>query len=138
MDLVKAWTAAILVFLVGSIATAGVAVSAIVSEDDLESVTGTLLWTALPTFIVFALMALASTVLHPFPQRQNGGRHTLAVLLVPGVATLLGIVLGVAQSSPAQTTVAGAVAGVLGAVTTWWLFTRRRARSAAANGFTGY
>lgn len=138
MDLVKAWTAAILVFVVGSIGTAGVAVSAIVSEDDLESVTGTLLWTALPTFIVFALMALASAVLHPFPQRENAGRHALAVLLVPGLATLLGIVLGVVQSSPAQTTAAGAVAGVLGAVPTWWLLTRRRARGRAANSYTGY
>lgn len=142
MDLVKAWTAAILVFVVGGIATAGIAVSAVVSEDDLESVPGTLLWTALPTFLVFALMALVGSVLHPFPQRDSAGRHALAVLLIPGLATLLGIVLGVVQSSSAQTTVAGAVAGLLGALPTWWLLTRRRARRRAGGpsrgGYVGY
>ncbi|MGP4023820.1 hypothetical protein [Actinomadura sp. 3N407] len=138
MDLVKAWTAAILVLGVGSIVTAGLAVSAVVSEDDLESATGTLLWTALPTFVVFALTALVSSILHPAPQRENAGRHALAVLLVPGLATLLGIVVGVVQGSPAQTTAASSVAGLLGAIPTWWLLARRRARRPSAGGYTGY
>jgi drug/metabolite transporter (DMT)-like permease len=138
MDLVRAWTAAILVVVAGSIGTAGIAVSAAVSKDDLESVTGVLLWTALPTFVVFALMALVSAVVHPSPQRENAGRHALAVLLVPGLATLLGIVLGLVQGSPAQTTAASAVAGLLGAVPTWWLLARRRARRPSTGAYTGY
>ncbi|GAA0569734.1 hypothetical protein [Actinomadura livida] len=138
MDLVRAWTAAILVFVAGSIATAGIAISAAVSEDDLESVTGMLLWTAFPTFIVFALMALAGAAAHPSPQRDDTGRHALAMLLVPGLATLLGIVLGVVQGSPAQTAAASAVAGLLGAIPTWWLLARRRARRSSTGAYTGY
>ncbi|MEU8122747.1 hypothetical protein AB0C21_28890 [Spirillospora sp. NPDC049024] len=136
MDLLKAWTGAIVVFVLGSVITTGLAISAAVSDDDLKSVTGALLWTALPTLVVFALMALAGALLHPLPQRANAGRHALAVLLIPGLATLLGIVVGVVQGSPVQSTAAGAAGGLIGAIATWWLVARLRARRTPQSGYT--
>ena len=136
MDLLKAWTGAIVVFVLGSVITTGLAISAAVSDDDLKSVTGAILWTALPTLVVFALMALAGALLHPLPQRANAGRHALAVLLIPGLATLLGIAAGVVQTSPLQSTVAGAAGGLIGAIATWWLVARLRARRTPQGGYT--
>ncbi|MEU4827523.1 hypothetical protein AB0H37_37155 [Actinomadura sp. NPDC023710] len=138
MDLLRAWTGAVVVLVCGSVITTGLAVSAVVSDDDLKPVTGALLWIALPALIVFALTALAGALLHPLPQRADAGRHALAVLLVPGLATLLGIAVGIVQGSPAQSNAAGAVGGLLGAVATWWLLTRLRGRRTPRGGYTGY
>lgn len=82
----------------GALVNAVVAVR-VGAGDGLTALTGSLLWVALPSLIIFALMAGLAVLLHPAPYRYRAGRHALAALAIPVVAVLLGLVLGFAQGS---------------------------------------
>lgn len=128
MDLVKPWATAVVVYLTGTIVTVFAAVSAGSTPEELTSTGGAIMWNAVPSVAIYLLMAVLSAVVHSRPRRERPARHALAVLPVPAVSMLVGLVLGLAQGSPPLGVIAGAIAAAAGTVAGWWTGDRLRGR----------
>lgn len=131
MDLLRSWGVAVLVWLLGGVISVAVIVNT-APLSMLASLGGRVLVFYLPTFIVTVLMAALAALVHPSPARQRPARHAVAVLTVPAVSLLVGIVGGIgnpsASYSLAEAVAANTVAIVLGAVVGWQLVARLRGR----------
>lgn len=87
-------------------------VSSTCSPASLEN-TAVLLWSGLPTAVVYGLATFAGAAVHPRPARERTGRHVLAVLAPPVVFLLLNVPFSIGETSLAALaiTLIGATAG---------------------------
>lgn len=115
MDLVKSWAAGIGILFVGTIATFVILIAA-ASSMPLESTSTLLLWSGVPTAVVYGLGAFAAAAVHPRPARERTGRHILAVVGPPVVVWLLNVPFNIGETTVTALgiTFAGAVAGTAG------------------------
>ncbi|MQA83308.1 MAG: hypothetical protein GEV03_01425 [Streptosporangiales bacterium] len=134
MDLIRAWLAAAVAWLAGTLAV-GFFAAALANPDALASFSGRLTLAYLPSFVVYACVAALAALIHPRPERERPARHALAVLGVPalGLAVVLGY--GAARGTGSGDLFATVVVGVLGAIAGWLLAdlprrSGRRGRSA--------
>lgn len=112
MDLVKSWAVSIGILIVGTIVTFVILI--MVLEPDSLNHTGTLLlWSGVPTFIVYALATFAGAAVHPRPARERTGRHVLAVLVPPIIFLLLNVPFSIGNVTlgPVAITFSGIVVG---------------------------
>jgi len=128
MDLVKAWSVAVVVFLLGSVGTAMIAIGG-PDLAELVSVRGQLLYSGVPTLVVFVLMAAGSAAFHTGPRGADRRRHALAVLGVPVVTLLGGILVTLANGVLAIGLTVSVLAQIIGTVLGWQLVDRLRARA---------
>lgn len=131
MDLAKAWVTAVVVYLVGSAIMVYFAVAGNKVGQTELSTTSTILWNAVPALLIFMSMAVFSAIMHS-PRGDDPARHALAVLLVPAVLVVFGIVTGLVQGFPAVATGSGAVASVAGTLAGWAVDRWRRGRTKPA------
>jgi hypothetical protein len=134
MDLVRSWVAAIVFYVLGSVLTVQVATAARVSQQELASMGGTIVWNLFPSLLIFFVMVALSALLHPAPQREEPRRHLIAVLGVPAVVTVFNLVVGFATGSAVIGVIAGIVGSALGVFPAWVLmrkYNQRRAGTAA-------
>lgn len=112
MDLVKSWAAGIGILFAGTAATFVILI-VVASSAPPESTGAVLLWSGVPTAIVYGIGAFAAAALHPRPARDRGGRHVLAVIGPPVVMLLLTVPFSIGDLTAATlgATVVGAVVG---------------------------
>lgn len=127
MDLIRAWAAAAVVFLVGSVAL--VAITANTSSADAVTGTdGSALWNGAATLMIFLLTAAAGAIVHPEPRRADPVRHAVAVLTVPAVTMMANVALIMGGHYSVAASVASIIGGLIGAVAGWrivgWLRSR--------------
>lgn len=110
MDLVKAWAVGIGILIAGTVATLAVI---LITLTDVSGAGALLLWSGVPTVIVYGLAAFASAAVHPRPARDRRGRHVLAVVAPPVAVLLLTVPfsLGDTTAAAVAVTLAGAIAG---------------------------
>lgn len=133
MDIVKAWGAAILAYLLGTLLFGWVAASA-GDPDQMSSGLGHVLWSLIPTFVIFLLTALLAAIFHS--RETSAGRHALAVLAVPVVALVIGIVGGLASGSVSLgDTAMSAVVAIVATVGGWQLVDRIRSQNTRSETF---
>jgi hypothetical protein len=114
LDLVKAWGAGLLAYVLGSLIAAAVTIGS-GAGDRLTSANGALLWVALPALIAFLVITVLADLAHAAaPGHRTPGRRAMAVLTVPVLAILLGIAAGLVQSSGTLGVVTSALASVAG------------------------
>lgn len=118
MDLVRAWAAAIAVFVVGSVVTFVLALQFSTAGALTEGVRS-IFWAALPALVIYALMAVAAALSHPKARRGETRRHALAVLAVPAAAITLTFVSDLVKGAAVGASVAAVVAGAAGAFLGW-------------------
>jgi hypothetical protein len=131
MDLAKSWSAAVVVYLIGSIFTVQVAVAAKSTPEELTGSSGSIIWNAVPALLIYLVMAGLSAVVHSEPRRTDATRHALAVLPVPALLIVGSVGLGFAQGWPPAGIVAGAISGAFGTFVGWWVAGRLRKRDRA-------
>lgn len=136
MDIVKSWAVGIGVLFLGTIATFMVIIFA-ASSDQLDSTGGLLVWSGVPTVIVYGLGTFGAAAVHPRPARERTGRHVLAVVGPPVIMLLLSVPfsLDTVTAAGIATTVAGAV---IGCAIGWVLGDLVRRSSATGRRPTGY
>jgi membrane associated rhomboid family serine protease len=125
MDLVKSWAVAILVFVLGSALMVSVADAAKITQEELASTGGTIIWNIGSTLPIYFFMAALAAIAHGKPQRDDAKRHALAVLMIPALLIVLTLVFELVNGTPPAGiganlvgTVAGAFAGF--ALERWW------------------
>ena len=139
MDLAKSWATAVAVYLTGTIVTAFTAVSSGSTPEELNSTGGAIIWNAVPSVTIYLIMAALSAVVHSSPRRERPARHAVAVLLVPALLVIAGLVFGLFQGSPPLGLIAGAVGATAGTVAGWWAGDRLRGRGRSSQASTnGY
>lgn len=124
MSLVRAWLAAIGVYLAGELMLGIVVFTArppLTGDPEVA-----LLWGALPALIIYAAMSGTAAALH----RGAGPRHWAAVLSVPVAALAASTALSVALGGAGDIAglVANTVASAAGTIAGWQATDRLRAR----------
>jgi hypothetical protein len=118
MDLVRAWAAAIAVFVIGSLATFVLALEFSTAAAVTKGARS-IFWAALPALVIYALMAIAAAGSHPKARRSETRRHAVAVLAVPVAALAATLVSDLARGAPVGGTIAALVAGAAGTFLGW-------------------
>jgi uncharacterized BrkB/YihY/UPF0761 family membrane protein len=137
MDLAKSWLTALAVYLAGSMVTAFAAVASKSQPDEFTGTGGAITWNAVPSLVIYLIMAALSALVHSVPQRSHLSRHALAVLPVPALLILGGVVFGLVQGSSPAGVAAGALAAIIGTAAGWWAADRLRRRGQDPTG-SGY
>ena len=123
MDLVKAWVAAIVMFLVGNIIVGWVAATG--GGTVAQGSAAHYMWSLIPTFVLYLLTAALGAVFHR--RGASAGRHVAAALGVPVVALVVSTVgATVSGSVTAIDAITSVLAAILGAVAGWQLIDRLR------------
>jgi hypothetical protein len=137
MDLAKSWLIALAVYLAGSMVTVYAAVTSRSQPDEFTGTGGSITWNAVPSLVIFLIMATLAASVHSVPQRFRPSRHALAVLPMPALLMLGGVVFGLVQGSSPAGIAAGALAAIVGTAVGWWAGdrVRRRAQDPTGSGY---
>lgn len=125
MDLVKAWAAAVVMFLVGNILVGWITVAGAGAEAVEPGSMTHYMWSLIPTFVLYLLTAALGALFHR--GAGSAARHVAAVLGVPAVALVVSTVGYLAAGgSTVIDTFTSIVVAVLGAVAGWQAVDRLR------------
>lgn len=123
MDIAKAWGVALLGYLLGSVLFGWVAASA-GDPERIGSGPEHLLWTLAPPVLLDLVTAALAAIVHG---RGHGAvRHAVAVLTVPAVLLVIGVVGGLVSGVTPGDTLLSAGAAVLATVGGWQAVDRLR------------
>jgi len=124
MDIVKAWGVAIVTYLLGSLLFGWVAAAA-GDPEQINSGVGHVLWSLVPTLVLYLLTAVLATIFHG--RDHTPARHALAVLTIPAVVLLISVVGGLVSGSVSLgDTAMSAVVAIVATVAGWQLVDRIR------------
>jgi hypothetical protein len=136
MDLVRPWLAALAVLLTASLGTAYL-ISNVTTPERLASTSGTVVWNAAPSLVIYLLAVLFAAIVHPVTHRENPRRHLLAVFGVPAAAILFSAAYALFTGAVLASAVS-ILGGLAGAAGGWTLTARLRTGKDQTSDSGGY